>query len=384
MQQLILIFLIAIAALLLCLLTINNEGFGSSPKTIVFNEFNFKKLGDFKVLHATMRADWQMAQPGFEQDGVICVGDTNDWSKVANIYRNETYSALLLTGLDRNGVNVVDIMTPIGAQNGIPVYPSDNAPLTFNYLIKHPSQASSLMLMNCGTLSPQNGRLTVINGQYLGNNHNSRTDLIGPSEGRPMINEVYELYYALSNDNAPPIPGPQGPAGPAGPTTLGPVGPAGSAGSAGPAGNMGPVGPPGPIPSAGIEGTPGPPGPAGPKGSPGNAGPQGITGILGERGLAGSAGPAGVIGPQGPPGEIGPDTIGPIGKMGEAGTVGPMGFKGVPGKIGPQGPEGPMGIPGYGGNIEMVRLIPQKYMSNGEAKYSIKKNMNLDYIVFEE
>jgi hypothetical protein len=204
MLPIILIVVIALAALALRLMLKGKEGFYNTAvsPTLCYSGLNFRKLGSFKLGYADMRADWLIAQPQYAADGWIFIGNPTDWTQATSggALRNETYGAVLLTQNDINGQNVVDMMSPIAAAAGIPVYPSDNAPVSFTYLLTNQTSQSSLIIQNSGTISPANGRVSSIIGQYVGNNHGSTTDQIGPSVGAPVLNDTYDLYYALNTD----------------------------------------------------------------------------------------------------------------------------------------------------------------------------------------
>jgi hypothetical protein len=92
-------------------------------------------------------------------------------------------------------------------------------------------------------------------------------------------------------------------------------------------------------------------------------------------------------------GEAGDSISGPAGPMGSPGPVGQAGLQGMRGLQGQPGTDGPIGFPGPRGNIEMIQLVPRKYgsamnKSNNKiqtfAEYKIKKDMDLDYVVFEK
>jgi hypothetical protein len=178
---------------------------------ICYLGYNFRKIGEFKLGIINDRADYMMGKdPYRNSDGWIFVTPqgVNDWMVIGQ--RNETTSAVWMTGVDINGSDIRTIMTPIAQKNNIS---SGNIPYGssgpwFNYYIKSKSSSSSVVLMKCGAPITGNyggtSRISGLIGEYTGNNYPNQSLVTNQQAypvGTPKINsDIYELYYVLNTD----------------------------------------------------------------------------------------------------------------------------------------------------------------------------------------
>jgi len=173
-----------------------------------FGGFFFNKLGDFKLGLIDDRVDYNRNKnPAYQTGGWIWTASRDNWKNIGQ--RNETYSHVFLTTKDDNGVNVVEIMNSIQKKYGIPTRIQREGPPYINYYLKHKTKDSSIMLMKGGVIEDIGMGLGAIMGMYQGNNwtvgYQSEInrqyviDQVGETKGTPQLNESYELYYSISN-----------------------------------------------------------------------------------------------------------------------------------------------------------------------------------------
>jgi hypothetical protein len=167
----------------------------------------YQKLGDFKLGFIDTRADYNINKPEYKADGWIFTASKDDWKRMTAGQRNETWAHIQLTKKDMNGVDVIAAVNKVANAKKIPSRQQTNGPPYINYLLKHKEKASSIKLMKCGGIEDIGNRQGAIIGQYEGNNWWTKPEykqyvvnMEGETEGKPEMNEEYELYFAVSTD----------------------------------------------------------------------------------------------------------------------------------------------------------------------------------------
>ena len=179
------------------------------PPPICVNNYNFRKVGEYKLGFINTRADYNSYKPEYSNDGWIFTADKQNWSNVINGQRNEGYGHIFMTKLDLNKINVLNIVSQYGLDNNISLtYPNRNN-VWLNYYLKSKNTSinSSIIFKKCNLLYPgstygDSSRITFFIGEYLNNNQPQLglVDMIGPITGVPILNNTYELYIGLTTD----------------------------------------------------------------------------------------------------------------------------------------------------------------------------------------
>lgn len=167
----------------------------------------YQKVGDFKLGFIDTRADWNVNKPEYKADGWIFTASKDDWKRMTAGQRNETWAHVQFTKKDMNGVDVIAAVNKVANAKKIASRQQTNGPPYINYLLKHKEKASSIKLMKCGAMEDIGNRQGAIIGQYEGNNWWTKPEykqyvvnMEGETEGKPEMNEEYELYFAISTD----------------------------------------------------------------------------------------------------------------------------------------------------------------------------------------
>jgi hypothetical protein len=126
------------------------------PPICVFN-FNVRKLGEYNLGFIDTRADFNMSKPQYASNGWIFISNTSNWSKVTEGQKNELYSHIFLTKLDKNNVNVVNLGYQYGIENNVPtsyINHLNRNNIWINYYLKNkdPNINSSIMFRKCNLL----------------------------------------------------------------------------------------------------------------------------------------------------------------------------------------------------------------------------------------
>ena len=178
-------------------------------KTVCVSGFKFTKLGDFKLGFLNNNPEIIMEKPEYKDSSWIFTTSSNNWMKMTEGQRNETWAHVYVSPRNSRGVNVSDITKQVAKQKGHIPDRIREENVYFNYLLKHKTKDSSIILRKCGYINQQNNRVASIVGMYMGNNwsrENSAThgryvvNIEGNATGEPHINEDYELYYAVSTE----------------------------------------------------------------------------------------------------------------------------------------------------------------------------------------
>jgi hypothetical protein len=167
----------------------------------------FYKAGDFKLGFIDTRADYNVNKPEYKADGWIFTASKEDWKRMTAGQRNETWAHVQFTKKDMNGEDVIAIVNKVAKAKNIPSRQQTNGPPYINYYLKHKEKKSSIMLMKCGAMEDIGNRQGAIIGQYEGNNWWTNpqykqyvVNMEGETEGKPEMNEEYELFFAVSTD----------------------------------------------------------------------------------------------------------------------------------------------------------------------------------------
>jgi hypothetical protein len=190
------------------------------PKPVVIcppSGIKYTKLGEFKLGFIDTQPCWNINKPEFSSDGWIFISNRNDWRKITDGQRNETWAHIQLTAKDMNGNNVINAVKPISNSLNIPERIGQQPPPYINYLIKHKTKNSSVILNKCGYIIDIQCRQGAIVGMYMGNNWSTQyketqgsyvVDMISDMVGVPLMgpDDVYELYFAVTTDTCIPDP----------------------------------------------------------------------------------------------------------------------------------------------------------------------------------
>ena len=189
------------------------------PKPIVIcpSGIKYTKLGEFKLGFIDTQPCWNINKPEYSSNGWIFIANKTDWRKITDGQRNETWAHIQLTAKDLNGNNVINAVKPITNSLKIPDRIMQEPPPYINYLIKHKTQKSSVILNKCGYINDIQCRQGVIVGMYMGNNWSTTykatngsyvVDMISDPVGVPLMgpDDVYELYFAVTTDTCNPDP----------------------------------------------------------------------------------------------------------------------------------------------------------------------------------
>jgi hypothetical protein len=177
-------------------------------KSLCVSGLKYTKVGDFKLGYIDTRADYNMNKPEYKSGGWIFTANKNNWMKMTEGQRNETWAMVVLSPNKSNGENVSEITIEVAKKNNIGERISQEI-MFFNYLLKHKTKDSSIILQKCGYINAWNEDIASIVGMYIGNNWSTQyqathgqfvKNIEGKSTGVPHINEEYELYYAVSTD----------------------------------------------------------------------------------------------------------------------------------------------------------------------------------------
>jgi hypothetical protein len=180
----------------------------SEAKTVCVSGFKFTKLGDFKLGFLDTNPQYIMNKPEYKDGQWIFTANKDNWMKMTEGQRNETWAMVVLSPNKSNGENVSEITIEVAKKNNIGERISQET-MFFNYLLKHKTKDSSIILQKCGYINAWNEDIASIVGMYIGNNWSTQykathgqfvKNIEGKSTGVPHINEEYELYYAVSTD----------------------------------------------------------------------------------------------------------------------------------------------------------------------------------------
>ena len=128
----------------------NNADFGitnisADGKSFCLKNGIYNKLGNFKLDDLT--------NVEASNTGLIYVSDRNDWKKMTESSRNETWAHAILTSKDKNGIDVKSIINSVAQTKNIPDRIPSSGTVFFNYFIKHVSKNSGIILMKCGYIN---------------------------------------------------------------------------------------------------------------------------------------------------------------------------------------------------------------------------------------
>ena len=167
--------------------------------TLCKDSLVYRRLGSYKFVHVGW--PWPVAPP----NGQIFIAgagfpENGKWDHLSG--RNETYSQIGLSVRDINGVDIRPIMNPVGSANNIQLYPGDpTTSATINYYIKSQDSDSYILLVGNGIPSTwvggPAGYVNIIGRN--GNRGNFKEQFSSKYGIGPLTNEVYDIYYAISN-----------------------------------------------------------------------------------------------------------------------------------------------------------------------------------------
>ncbi|NBP66324.1 MAG: hypothetical protein EBU66_16945, partial [Bacteroidetes bacterium] len=192
-----------------------------TPSSSTNSDSSFIKLGEFKLgLINEQPCDYVNRTGDNYKNGWIFITNTSDWTKITDGFRNETWAHIHVTEKDRKGVNIIDIVNATASKLNIPERIAQQSPPYISYLIRHKTKESSVVLNKCGSIAKLwCGSVGAIIGMYIGNNWWNHSDpqykpyvvdmLTGGSQkpiGTPLIgnDDVYELYYAITDGTSSP------------------------------------------------------------------------------------------------------------------------------------------------------------------------------------
>jgi hypothetical protein len=183
------------------------KGKPEAAPPVCMNGGKFQKVGDFKLGFIDTRSDYNINKPEYKADGWLFVASKDDWKRATVGQRNETWAPIHFTKKDMNGVDVIEAVNKVVNRLKIPSRQQTNGPPYVNYYLKHKEKKSSIMFMKCGGIEDIGNRQGAIIGQYEGNNWWTKAEykqyvvnMEGESEGKPEMNEEYELFFAISTD----------------------------------------------------------------------------------------------------------------------------------------------------------------------------------------
>jgi hypothetical protein len=173
--------------------------------------YTWNKLGDFKLGYIDTRIDYNLGKPEYNSRGWIFTANRNNWYKISDGQKNETWSSIYFTGLDNNGISVFKVFDKsevVKKYNIKNTYPSTHPRngVWVNYLLKHPTKNSYVTLMRNTipiVLDWGHTKAAAIVGEYKGNNQPDQAtlvDQVGAYAGTPLMGETYELYFATTSD----------------------------------------------------------------------------------------------------------------------------------------------------------------------------------------
>ena len=167
--------------------------------TTCIDGLRYRKLGSYRFVHVGW--PWPVAPP----NGQIFIAgagfpENGKWDHLSG--RNETYSQIGLSVRDINGVDIRPIMNPIGSANNIQLYPGDpTTTATINYYIKSQDSDSYILLVGNGIPSTwvggPGGYVNIIGRN--GTRGNFKEQFSSRYGNGPLTNEIYDIYYAISN-----------------------------------------------------------------------------------------------------------------------------------------------------------------------------------------
>jgi hypothetical protein len=165
----------------------------NKPGEECINNMFFKKIGTYNLGLTLDRPDNNAGRPEFAKGKWIWISNDgkNDWSKAGS--KNESYAAITVQQHDNNGVDVMAITKQVGKENGINSAYQPDTVKTINYLIKHKTKDSYVVIRNCGFLDYGYYPLGQLNGALRGN-----PPFEGPYSGKPLIGEEYDFYYNIN------------------------------------------------------------------------------------------------------------------------------------------------------------------------------------------